>query len=115
MIDPYVLLGMMALLPLLEAVNSLIEFAQRRDIFICDFVAALETCHNQLFTYYMNQDTRWRRDDFHSFNQLIACSHESILLKWDANLNLQEEHLCFIFGNSEVAAVDDIKTDVSGA
>jgi hypothetical protein len=79
MVDPYVLLGMMALLPLLEAVNTLIEFAQRRDIFICDFVAALSRCHSQLFTYYINQDTRWRRDDFHSFNQLIevGCQFES--------------------------------------
>jgi hypothetical protein len=58
MVDPYVLLGMMALFPLLEAVNTLIEFAQRRNIFICDFVAALGKCHSQLFTYYMNQETR---------------------------------------------------------
>jgi hypothetical protein len=33
MVDIYVLLGMMALLPLLEAVNSLIEFAHKKDIF----------------------------------------------------------------------------------
>jgi hypothetical protein len=83
MIDPYVLLGMMALLPLLEAVNSLIEFAQRRDIFICDFVAALETCHNQLFTYYMNQDTRIYRKStcalFLGTQRLQLCMTASLL------------------------------------
>jgi hypothetical protein len=77
MVDPYALLSIMALLLLLEAVNNLIEFAQRRDIFICDFVAILGKCYSQLFTCYVNQETKWKRDDFHSFNQLIAYSHES--------------------------------------
>jgi hypothetical protein len=84
MLDPYVLLGMMALLPLLESIDTLICWAQRSDVFICNFVGALDKCHIQLFTYYKNQDTRFRREEFHAFNQLIDYNHETILLKWDA-------------------------------
>ena len=44
LLDPYVLLGMLALLPMLEAVDTLIQWAQKQDAFICDFVGALGVC-----------------------------------------------------------------------
>ena len=95
--NPYGLFGMLALLPLLEALDALICFAQAQNVFICDFIAALEKCRNHIFTMYRNQDTRFRRDDFHAFNMLLALNHKSILMKWDANLNLPHKVLAFVF------------------
>jgi hypothetical protein len=103
--DPYALMGMLAILPLLEAIDALVCFAQSRNVFICDFIAALERCRGQLFTLYGNESTKFKRDDFHSFNMLLQLNHESILLKWDANLNLPEEQLVFVFGDHEVPAM----------
>jgi len=40
--DPYALLGMTVLMLLLEIVDLLVIFTQKRDIYICDFVAALK-------------------------------------------------------------------------
>lgn len=42
MLDPYTLLGMTALMPLLETIDMLVTFAQKRDVYVCDFVAALK-------------------------------------------------------------------------
>jgi hypothetical protein len=81
MAKPYTLLGMLALLPLLESIDALISFAQRRDVFVCDFIGALERCKLHLFTYYKNSDAKFNCDDFHAFNQLMSGSHKSILLK----------------------------------
>jgi hypothetical protein len=103
--DPYALMGMFAILPLLEAIDALVCFAQSRNVFICDFIAALERCRGQLFTLYGNESTKFKRDDFHSFNMLLQLNHESIMLKWDANLNLPEEQLVFVFGDHEVPAM----------
>jgi hypothetical protein len=43
--DPYIALGMTCIVPLLDCINSLIKFAQARNVFICDFVVALTACH----------------------------------------------------------------------
>ena len=110
LLDPYVLLGMLALLPMLEAVDTLIQWAQKRDAFICDFVAALGTCQANLYTFYLNADTTFRRDEFHAYNQVIQCSHEQILLKWEANLNLPCETLMFVVGGEAFYALHDGNT-----
>jgi hypothetical protein len=44
LVDPYIALGMTCIVPLLDCINSLIKFAQARNVFICDFVAALTAC-----------------------------------------------------------------------
>jgi hypothetical protein len=89
----------------------------------------LQTCQQQLFIYYKFFDTKYQRDDFHAFNLLLECNHESILLKWDQNLNLPCEQLAFVEGGDHVLAshdgkpvtrevlatlVEEIKEDCSG-
>jgi len=98
---------MLALLPLLEEIDTLIQWAQRRDAFICDFVGALGTCQNKLFTLYLNVDTAFRKDEFHMYNQVLQCCHEQILMKWEANLNLPYETLTFVVGGETVYALHD--------
>jgi hypothetical protein len=38
------LLGLNAMMPLLEVVHSLIKFAQLRDVFVCDFISIVKIC-----------------------------------------------------------------------
>ncbi len=106
-LDPYVLLGMLALLPMLEAVDTLIQWAQKRDAFICDFVGALGICQTSLYTFYLNADTAFRKDKFHAYNQVLQCFHEQILMKWDANLNLPCETLTFVVGGETLNAMHE--------
>lgn len=87
---------MLALLPMLESVDTLIQWAQKRDAFVCDFVGALSMCQSNLFTMYLNMDTTFRKDEFHAYNQVLQCSHEQILMKWEANLNLPYESLWWV-------------------
>ena len=96
MLDPKTLLGMLAPLPLLEAIDILIVFAQKYDVYIGNFVVALLWCKGQLFTFYLDSNKLFKKDEFYAFNQVIGCNHEQILLKWDANLNLPCEHMAFV-------------------
>jgi len=50
MSDPYTLLGMMAIMPLLETIDLLVTFVQKRDVYVCNFVAALKVTEGQLYT-----------------------------------------------------------------
>ena len=88
MSDPYVLLGMLTLLLLLESIDFLVAWAQKKDVYICDCASALQKCKQQVFIYYRISNTKYWRDDFHTFNLLLKCDHESNLFKWDQNLNL---------------------------
>jgi hypothetical protein len=45
-------LGLFCLLPLLEAVNALIKFAWRKDVFICAFVAIVKLYQVDIFMMY---------------------------------------------------------------
>jgi len=47
--DLHMLMGLSCLLPLLELVNALIKFVQRRDDFIYDFVAIVKIYGTNLY------------------------------------------------------------------
>jgi hypothetical protein len=51
--DTHLLLGLNCVLLLLENMQSLLKFVQRRDIFICDFIAVVKVCQGQLYTHYI--------------------------------------------------------------
>jgi hypothetical protein len=52
LVDPFYMLGMCCIITLLESIDSLIQFAQQQDIFICDMVAAIKIYQNKLYTLY---------------------------------------------------------------
>lgn len=64
MVDPYALLGMTVLMPLLEIVDLVMTFVQKRDVFICDFVAALKLAKGQFYTIYVDKATAFSTDKF---------------------------------------------------
>jgi hypothetical protein len=51
--DLHTLLALSCLLPLMEVINALINFAQGRDLFICSFVATIKICQVDLFMMYL--------------------------------------------------------------
>jgi hypothetical protein len=64
LIDPFCLLDMCALLPLLEAVDTLHVFAQKKNGFVIDFVAALKVMEGHLFLLYVDKGTNFSSDKF---------------------------------------------------
>jgi hypothetical protein len=109
LVDPYIPLGMTCLLPLMEAINTLIQFAQKRDVFICDVVVALHHCQGQIYKMYKDGESAFKTDEFWSYKQLVACSHEQIHMQWvplavDMNDPVQKWHLAFCLGGKNVFA-----------
>jgi len=100
-IDPYVVLGMTCLLPLLESIDNLVNFAQKRDVYISDFVATQQVCQGHLFKFYLDIEHAFAIEEFWSFKQLLECSHEQIHMKWvpmpmDLNIDGQNSQLAFV-------------------
>jgi hypothetical protein len=81
MVDPYTLLSMLAILPLLEEIDALVNYAQMRDVFVCDFVGGLLKCQEQSFILYKDVGTAYKRDRFYAFNQILDFNHEQILMR----------------------------------
>jgi hypothetical protein len=112
LLDPFVLLGLCAIQPLLEAVDTLCVFAQQRDIFVSDFVTALKVCEGQLYTMYVDKGTCYGKDELWAFTALLSCFHESIHVKWVIDLSSKEEaQLIFVCGGEQFWAVHDWQPD----
>jgi len=76
LLEPYTMFGMYCLLPLLDVVDSLVTFAQKRDVFICDFIATVKICQASLHSMYEDPATCFSTYEFWSFNNLLDCNHE---------------------------------------
>jgi hypothetical protein len=87
LIDPFCLLGMCALLSLLEAVDTLHVFAQEEKIFVSDFVATLKMTEGQLFSLYVDKGANFSSDKFHAFRGLLDCTQKLIHWQWIEDLN----------------------------
>ena len=93
---PYTVLGMTALMPMLETIDMLVTFSQKRDVYICDFVAALKIYEGELYSLYAHKGIAFASDEFWAFCNLLDCSHEQIHMKWMADLNDNTANLVFV-------------------
>jgi hypothetical protein len=75
LVDPFCMLGMCCIIRLLESIDSLVQFAQQQDVFICDLVDAIKIYQRQLYTLY--------NDGFHFI--LMNCRHLGVY--WIAPMN----------------------------
>ena len=98
------MLGMVALLLLLAAVDNLVTFAQKRDVFICDFIAAVKICQASLHSMYQDPATCFSTDEFWAIQNLLDCSHEQIHLKWITDLNDSSAILVFVCQGEQIHA-----------
>ena len=62
--DIHILLGLSGLLPLLQCVQFLMQFAQGRDVFVCDYVSAIQICITEVTTFYIDSNTLFTQDVF---------------------------------------------------
>jgi L-rhamnose mutarotase len=100
------LLGLSCLLPLLEAMHALIKFAQRKDIFICDFVATVKFCQENLYMMYSNPSNNYQREHFQVFSNVVENNFATIMQDWVIHLNNGTKTLVFhMVGHSYVAHI----------
>jgi hypothetical protein len=92
LLDISVPVALICFLPLLEAVHYLIKFSQQRDVFICDYLAAVKVCQGQLYSLYSYPATCFRSNSFTEFTDLLVCQNRTISLDWEpAALDLNEQ------------------------
>lgn len=92
---------MVAMLPLLDIVDVLMKWAQQRNVFICDFVAALYKCQGKLYELYIDQESTFAQFDFYAFEQLLECNHEQIILAFQRDMNKPNCELAFLVGKDK--------------
>jgi hypothetical protein len=107
MVDPYTILKMTALMPLLESVDLLVTFAQKRDVYICNFMVALKIAAGQLYTLYVDKSTVFSTDEFWAFKNLLDSSHSHIHIKWIFDLNTEAAQLVFVANGEKIWALHD--------
>jgi hypothetical protein len=92
LLDISVPIALTCFLPLLETLHYLVKFSQQRDVFICDYLAAVKVCQGQLYSLYLDPATCFRSDSFTEFSDLLACQNRTISLVWEpAALDLNEQ------------------------
>jgi hypothetical protein len=74
-LDIIVPVALSCFLPLLHTMNCLVKFSQQRDIFICDYMAAVRVCQAELYELYSNPATNFQGPTFSDFNDFLACKH----------------------------------------
>jgi hypothetical protein len=83
-------------------------FAQKQNVFVTDFVAALKVAKGQLFSIYVDKGTNFSSDEFWAFRGLLDCTHESIHWRWIEDLNdSQGGQLVFIMADQKIWAQHD--------
>jgi hypothetical protein len=80
---------------MLEQLNSLVKFAQTRNIFVCYFIATVKVCQAELYSNYNDNRTCFMSNAFRDFNSMLGQTHDSIHLIWKEDLNTGEEQLVF--------------------
>lgn len=60
LLDVATLLALPCILPMLECIHSLIKFAQQRNVFISDFIAAVKICQGELYMMYIDNATSYQ-------------------------------------------------------
>jgi hypothetical protein len=75
-----ILLGLNAIMPLLEVVHSFIKFTQLCDMFVCGFIVVVKICEGNVYQIYCDIHSFFQVDMFMNFETLINCVFESISL-----------------------------------
>jgi hypothetical protein len=76
-------------------VHALIKFAQIRDVFVCDLMAAIKVCQGDLCNMYLEQSSNFMTNTFWVFKSLLECKHGNIHMKWILDFNFGLQRLAF--------------------
>jgi len=99
----HLLLGIITMLPLMERIGSLSKFAQRQNVFICDFIVTMKVYQDQHYKLYSNNNIVFTSDEFWSLNGLMVCNHQQIHVKWVIDYNCDViKHLVFVLNGEKI-------------
>jgi len=82
------LLGLNAIMPLLEEVHSLIKSSQLHDMFVCDFIAIVKICEIDVYMMYYDNHYYFQGDMFENFHAFINNVHKRMSFWWIMDLNI---------------------------
>jgi hypothetical protein len=90
----HLVLGLACVLMLIETMQSLLKFAQMRNIFICDFIVVMN-----VYMLYCDAMSSFQSDAFWSFHGLLRLNHQQTTnLKWIIDYNIDSnEHIAFVW------------------
>jgi hypothetical protein len=77
-------LGLTCILPLLECMQFLLEFAQAQDVFICDFIDVNKACERDLYRMYVDPVTSYGYGDgiFQTFLVDVDHTYDPLHMVW---------------------------------
>jgi hypothetical protein len=64
LVDVQIVISLSCLVSMLRSLHSLMQFAQKIDIYICNYLAIIQLCTADITTYYINPQTRFKHDVF---------------------------------------------------
>jgi hypothetical protein len=85
--DVQIVVGLACILPMLWATSSLMKAAQRNDVFISDYLAAVKTLQVDLAQMYLEPKTQFTQATFWDFNALVDAMHDAIPMRWIPSSN----------------------------
>jgi hypothetical protein len=111
LLDVATLLALPCILPMLEAVQSLIKFAQAGNVFISDFIAVVKICQAELYMMYYDSASSFQPLYFPLFTDIVEDHSYALSQEWVKGLNNGAESLGFrIHGHTYNAHVVDTVT-----
>ncbi len=103
--DIHILLGLVYILPLLEYVHVLIEFAQSKNVFVCEFVVPIKDCQGDVYNMYCDLTSKFTIDSFWAFKSLFELKHENIHMHLNVDTKFRIPHLAFELNDQQVWAI----------
>jgi hypothetical protein len=102
--DVHTLLALPYLIPMLESVNELIEFAQSISIFVTDYINVVKMWQAEIFMMYCDPDASFSHAHFPLFNDIVTNHSYTISQEWFTDLNNGTETLAFRIANHTYTA-----------
>ncbi len=78
LLDIDLIFGLHYILAFLELVHMLIKYAQRRDVYICDFIEAIKMCKSKMYKLYNDLGCKFKGETFNGFHNLLLNKHEGL-------------------------------------
>ncbi len=96
--DPYLILGLPCVMPILEVVYSLIKYAQHWDVFIMNFLDAINLVKAKVFHLYIYPFSSFDDPLFDDFTKVLQQSSDVLLIQLCLNLVEPQAFLGFNMG-----------------
>lgn len=102
--DSEVFLALVYLMPMLEIVYGLIQFAQSWNVFIGDFVVAMKVYEGQHYQMYIDSKSVNGKQEFSQYVDLLDGKNSSIPIKWVTVEKVSISQVTFDFGDTTILA-----------